>query len=111
MTTSLHRCTGANCEYCRQTAKDQENIVEVEAATGVLCTEDEMTARKALTVLLGSCGIRNIGFTYREGYYDVYVLGEGPAPEPFGRGFAHVAAVVAECRRPLELSVFQQLDF
>jgi hypothetical protein len=48
--------------------------LRVSEATGMLCTDNERQAHRALNFLLGYYGIRNIGWSYKEGYYEVWVL-------------------------------------
>jgi len=40
----------------------------------MLCTDSERQAHRALNFLLGYYSIRNIGWSYKEGYYEVFIL-------------------------------------
>jgi hypothetical protein len=50
--------------------------IKCDAAIGMLVTADEMMARRALTVLCGRFSMKDLGWFYKEGFYNVVIIGK-----------------------------------
>jgi hypothetical protein len=62
---------------------EDSKALRVDAAIGMLVTDDEIMAKRALNFLKGRFSIRDLGWCYKEGYYTVYIIGK-PADFSFG---------------------------
>jgi hypothetical protein len=50
-------------------------MLEIDDAIGMLVTENELQARRALNFLLGRFGTKALGWFYKEGFYNIVIIG------------------------------------